>query len=88
MNVLKLITLAAITTLTACSHNVYTKPVDCTGHMFEGLDNRHYSAKLTKYAPDSKRFFSTGDPVLGLHGWIRMDTFDKITCVKGKGTED
>lgn len=56
--------------------------------MFEGLDNRHYSAKLTKYAPDSKRFFSTGDPVLGLHGWIRMDTFDKITCVKGNSTED
>ena len=87
MNISKLITLAAITTLTACSHNVYIKPVDCTGHMFEGLDNRHYSAKLTKYAPDSKRFFSTGDPVLGLHGWIRMD-IDKITCVKGKSTED
>ncbi|SHM08034.1 hypothetical protein SAMN05216301_1761, partial [Morganella morganii] len=27
MNISKLITLAAITTLTACSHNVYTKPV-------------------------------------------------------------
>ncbi|QXO48959.1 hypothetical protein JC861_14010 [Morganella morganii] len=88
MTIFKLILLAAITTLAACSYNIQSKPVDCTGHMFEGLDHRHYSSKLIKYAPDSKRFFSAGDPVLGLRGWMRMDEFDKITCVKGKGIED
>lgn len=83
-----LIFASIIATGCVSTKDIVIKNVDCTAHMFEGLDHRHYSAPLTKYAPQSKRFYADGNPQLGLHGWMRIDEFDKITCVKGKGIED
>lgn len=76
--------------LTACvdTNSIVIVEVDCTAHMYEGLDNRHYSAPLTKYAPQSKRFYANGSSQLGLKGWMRVDEFDKITCNIRKSTED
>lgn len=91
MNLLKitLIATACILTVSCVStKDIEIKNVDCTAHMFEGLDNRHYEAPLTKYAPQSKRFYAEGSPLLGLHGWMRIDEFDKITCKNSNPLEE